>query len=268
MLTIGEFSASTRLTAKALRLFHEEGILVPERVDPETGYRLYGEESWRRAQVVVLLQELGFSHREMKDILSACQDDLDLARHLERRLESVDRELVRMRRVRDRIALYLETGKETIMKEDREIRELRTAPTYACGIRFKGRYADVGVRFTELFKKVGRYCSGAPFCLYYDREFREDDADMEAMVPVRKEVSVPGIECRLLPEIRVLSLVHYGPYETIGETYRVLFDALRERSLEADSPCREIYRKGPGMILPRSPRKFQTEIQVPIRPKA
>jgi effector-binding domain-containing protein len=69
---------------------------------------------------------------------------------------------------------------------------------------------------------------------------------MEAMVPVRKEVSVPGIECRLLPEIRVLSLVHYGPYETIGETYRVLFDALRERSLEADSPCREIYRKGRG----------------------
>lgn len=39
MLTMGEFSAATRLTVKALRLYHDEGILVPERIDPMSGYR-------------------------------------------------------------------------------------------------------------------------------------------------------------------------------------------------------------------------------------
>ncbi|MBU1079193.1 MAG: MerR family transcriptional regulator, partial [Spirochaetes bacterium] len=64
---MGEFSAATRLTVKALRLYHDEGILVPERIDPFSGYRYYGDASWKRARSVSLLRELGFSHRELKD---------------------------------------------------------------------------------------------------------------------------------------------------------------------------------------------------------
>ncbi len=36
-LAIGEFAARTRLSAKALRLYHELGLVVPARVDPSSG---------------------------------------------------------------------------------------------------------------------------------------------------------------------------------------------------------------------------------------
>lgn len=58
LMTIGEFGARTRLSPKALRLYDELGLVVPARVDPNSGYRLYGEEQVGMAQLVGLLRRL------------------------------------------------------------------------------------------------------------------------------------------------------------------------------------------------------------------
>ncbi len=39
MLTIGEFATATGLTAKALRLYDDLGLLAPAEVDPRNGFR-------------------------------------------------------------------------------------------------------------------------------------------------------------------------------------------------------------------------------------
>jgi len=39
LLTIGEFARQTRLTAKALRIYDETGLLRPVAVDPSNGRR-------------------------------------------------------------------------------------------------------------------------------------------------------------------------------------------------------------------------------------
>ena len=38
---IGEFARRSRLSAKALRLYDEQGLLAPARVDEGSGYRFY-----------------------------------------------------------------------------------------------------------------------------------------------------------------------------------------------------------------------------------
>jgi DNA-binding transcriptional MerR regulator len=43
-LTIGAYAAATQLTAKALRLYDEQGLLRPTATDPTTGYRYYKME--------------------------------------------------------------------------------------------------------------------------------------------------------------------------------------------------------------------------------
>src|SRR4051794_16289330 len=40
-LSIGDFSRMTYLSVKALRHYHEQGVLEPAEVDPATGYRYY-----------------------------------------------------------------------------------------------------------------------------------------------------------------------------------------------------------------------------------
>lgn len=266
MLTIGEFSAATKLTIKALRIYHEEGLLVPERIDADNGYRQYGDADFRRAQAIVILRDLGFSIKEMKEVFSRCGDDAELGDFFRRKLAETERELLRMREVRGRIQYYAELGEGEPMKKNLEITERDIDDQWICSLRYTGGYGDIGKYFGELFKKAGRWCAGKPFALYYDREYREQ-ADIEASVTVRREVAIPGIVCRKLLGGHFASIVYRGPYDRIGEAYKALFDYLEDKGLEADTPSREIYHKGPGMFLPRAPKDYVTEIQVPLKGK-
>ncbi|WP_404446486.1 MerR family transcriptional regulator [Microbacterium marinum] len=54
-MTAGRFTASTLLTAKALRIYAERGLLMPRRVDPENGYRYYGVEQVQTGWLIGLL---------------------------------------------------------------------------------------------------------------------------------------------------------------------------------------------------------------------
>jgi DNA-binding transcriptional MerR regulator len=42
-LGIGEFSLVTSVSIKALRLYHEKGLLIPAEIDPSSGYRYYDD---------------------------------------------------------------------------------------------------------------------------------------------------------------------------------------------------------------------------------
>lgn len=55
----GRFGAATRLSPKALRLYAEQGLLVPAHVDPVTGYRYYAAEQAGRARLIARLRQLG-----------------------------------------------------------------------------------------------------------------------------------------------------------------------------------------------------------------
>ena len=59
-------------------------------------------------------------------------------------------------------------------------------------------------------------------------------------------------------------MVHRGPYDEVGTSYKKIFDFLAAQGVQATTPRREVYLKGPGMILPRSPKKYVTLIQVPV----
>lgn len=60
-LLAGRFRAATRLSAKALRLYAEQGLLVPAYVDPQTGYRYYSAQQAPRARLIARLRQLGLS---------------------------------------------------------------------------------------------------------------------------------------------------------------------------------------------------------------
>ena len=142
------------------------------------------------------------------------------------------------------------------------VEEKTLADMLVAGLRFKGRYEEVGKKLGTLGRLVGRAIAGGPCSLYYDAEFKETDADIEVAFPVRAQVRADGIDCRVLPGGRAVTLVHRGPYEEIGRTYRRIFDYMGERKLRPSVPSREVYLKGPGMLFAGNPKKYLTEIQV------
>jgi DNA-binding transcriptional MerR regulator len=69
LLPIGAFSAATQLSAKALRLYAEHGILSPAKIDMETGYRYYRPDQVQQARLVRLLRELDMPLTEIARML-------------------------------------------------------------------------------------------------------------------------------------------------------------------------------------------------------
>jgi DNA-binding transcriptional MerR regulator len=59
LLLAGEFGTAARLSPKALRLYAEQGLLLPAEVDPASGYRYYDPGQLPRARLIGRLRALG-----------------------------------------------------------------------------------------------------------------------------------------------------------------------------------------------------------------
>ncbi len=111
---------------------------------------------------------------------------------------------------------------------------------------------------------AGWHARGGPFNLYWDGEYREEDADVESCFPVSEMTAKGDVTVRSLPGGACVSLVHRGPYELLGRSYGKILGYVQEKGYAPSAPIREIYIKGPGMILKGNPKKYLTEIQIPI----
>ena len=58
LISIGEFAKETELSIKALRLYHDKGLLEPAHIDPFTNYRYYASEQVPTANYIRLLREM------------------------------------------------------------------------------------------------------------------------------------------------------------------------------------------------------------------
>ena len=260
---IGDFSKIARLSIKTLRYYHECGLLEPVAVDESSGYRYYSEKSLEKAKIITELKALDFSLPEIKAILDNYHDDAEIVDFLQHKAVEVAQKIRRYEAISDRLALLIKREEELKMNNQHNDLVVKTIPDLLiASIRFKGQYSAVGPVFGKLMRACGRYYNGTPFCLYYDAEYQDTDADIEACVPVKQAVNTTEIASRLLTGGQALTKIHQGPYSSIGESYKALIDYLHTSSTKTVLPHREVYLKGPGLISPRSPKKFVTEIQM------
>ena len=87
--TIGEFSRISGLSIKALRLYHEKGILIPGHIDPSTNYRYYDEANMAKAKIILYLRDMELSLADIKDILNNFDDEANLVDALARQKEII-----------------------------------------------------------------------------------------------------------------------------------------------------------------------------------
>jgi DNA-binding transcriptional MerR regulator/effector-binding domain-containing protein len=265
--SVGEFSKMTGLSVKTLRFYHEKGILVPTRVDESSGYRYYDENKIERARAVVWLRELEFSIEEIAAILNEADDEAGLFVRLESQKERIAARMKREREILQALDALISGEKEAqrmLETAGFQVEEKTLEPMLMAGHRMKGKYSECGKGFSFVSRAVGRYICGKPFCLYYDCEYRDDDADIETCFPIRKEVRAEGISVRPLPRGPCLALIHKGPYPQLARSYEKILRTVQQRKAKISLPTREVYLKGPGMIFKGNPKNYLTEIQLPL----
>lgn len=111
MFRIGEFSKIARVSGRLLRYYDEIGLLSPQSIDPETGYRYYSARQLPRLNRILVLKELGLSLEqiarlldqetsvdEMRGMLTlrkaqieqSVQEEMERLRVVESRLQQID----------------------------------------------------------------------------------------------------------------------------------------------------------------------------------
>lgn len=265
--SIGEFSQATGLTVKTLRFYHEEGLLIPAYIDPHTGYRFYDRRQVEIARSIGFFRQMELSLADVKCLLAAIGDDEKHIVDVLRRHRDMLR--VRMRQYRRalrQIDDFIEAESQEVgMKpEDDAIQEKTLEPMRIAAIRMKGHYSDCGRAFGTLGRQLNRRISGKPMLLHYDAEYKEEDAEFEACMPVRQGKEIVGIVQRELPRATCVCLLHKGPYDQLSRAYAKVIKYVKERGYSIAMPTREVYLKGPGMIFRGNPRNYLTEVQIPF----
>lgn len=89
-LRIGQIAERSGLSAKALRLYEQRGLLKPCS-HSEAGYRMYGPDALRRLMQIVVLKRSGFTLAEIAGLLSS-QEPV-IATLLGERIKALQREM-------------------------------------------------------------------------------------------------------------------------------------------------------------------------------
>jgi DNA-binding transcriptional MerR regulator len=265
LYSIGEFSKITGLSIKAIHLYHEKELLVPNSVDRETGYRYYDNHNVEKAHAIALLREMTFSLNEIAELLKDYDDESEIVSFLERKRANIEFQLKQLKVVSVSIDKIINSEREAIamaQNNEFEVVEKQIAPALVASIRWKGKYSDSGKAFSKLGRAVGFNMAGKPLGLYYDMQYMEDGADIESCFPVKKKVSGEGVTVRELQGGKFVTLVHKGPYDQLSRSYTKVFDYIKTKNLKMSAPIREIYLKGPGMIFRGNTKKYLTEIQI------
>ena len=266
-LSIGEFSKITSLTIKSLRLYHEKGLLIPSEVDEYSQYRFYDEKNYETAHSIKILKEHDFSLAEIKEILSENPENDEILIKLQKKFGEVQKKIERYKEISESLQNTINIEKEYNMstEENFEIEEKNIETLLIAGYRMTGKYSDIGKGFSKLGKKFGRHINGKPIALYYDSEYKEDNADFEACFPVRKGSGEDEVSVRELKGGKCVCLIHKGSYDKLHNSYKKIFSYINEKGYSKNTPTREAYLKGPGMIFKGNPKNYLTEIQILIK---
>jgi DNA-binding transcriptional MerR regulator len=262
LYSIGELSRMTGITVKALRLYQERGLLRPTRVDDRSGYRYYAAPDVDRARLIRVLRDLQLSLDEIRSVLDRLDDAAPLADALARARARLAGEVASGQRALQAL--------EALVQHDEQARAYLRAPPpvvlrelpgqLAAAVRARGQYCDGNQVFPRLLAAVGNAAAGPPFCLYHEAEHRETDADISWCVPVvHPPPPAAGLVVEPLPPVQAATIVHTGPWDSVGLSWARLFAHARADGREPGLPLRETYLRGPD-ATGGAPRTYVTEL--------
>ena len=268
MFKIGEFSRLAQVPVKTLRYYDEIGLLKPAKVDESTGYRYYSADQLPRLHRILALRDLGFSLRQIARFLSEELSPAELRGMLRLRQAELQEQAKEAQARLNRVAWRLRQIEEEGTMPMYEVVVKKVPATKAAVLReVIPTYSEVGRLFSEIFAHLRNNRVrpvGPPFATYYDEEYREQDVDVEAAVPIEsflhegeriKVREVPGVE-------EMACLVHQGSYESVGEAYTHLISWIQANGYRICGPSREVYLKGPESGC--DPAEYVTEVQFPV----
>jgi DNA-binding transcriptional MerR regulator len=273
LVSIGEFARLSGLSARALRLYDEAGLLLPARVDPDSGYRWYDTSQVEQARLIVSLRHLGVPLARIATIVGS--DPAAAAAQVAAFWAEVEFE----HHGRRALAGFLVDGL-TGKRSDRYDVEVRDMPTrqLLCLRRHVTREELVLLGRDFIVRRMKEAgvprldgVAGAPFVIYHGLVTADSDGPVEWCRPVpdaqadRIAASFPDLVLRTEPAHQEAYVHRPSPQLSDAEAM-VVMESLAAWAIEHERPAAEGVRM---VLIPnRAPGAAGPACDIAIRLRA
>ncbi len=266
MFKIGEFSKITQVSVRMLRYYDENQILVPEKVDETTGYRLYASRQITQVNRIIFLKNLGFNIAKIRECLenwesNKIQTDLELqAKEIELSIQQEQEKLIRLR-----ASLYDLERQQLHLNTQIVIKSLPACHVFSVRKVVPDYFHECEL-WQELEEKMPDAEGLSCFSIYHDFDYKEQDVDIEACVVedgTYRSKRSDIVKRQVTAVAHAACFMVYGPYENIGVAYREFGMWLAEHpEYQMCGQNRQICHV--SACNTNNPAEYVTELQVPI----
>lgn len=270
LFTIGEMAELFQVNIRTLRYYDDIGLLKPEFVNRETGYRYYSTKQFERLNTIKYLRTLNMPLEKMKQFFEKkdarvmeqiLEEQLTATREQLRQLQNMERKLGR-RLKQLRLALNAPLARvRRVTLPERPVaflrRQIQQGDNLEYPIRELERINDL--KSVIFLGKVGvtvgldELKQGGPTRFSGIFVFLEEEDDYRG-------------QARLLPGGEYLTVLYSGTHQESAGYYNMLFARMEEEGLEPVGDSVEITWIDSGFTEDLS--QYVTELQIPVRAAA
>ena len=263
---IGLFAQMNHTSVKALRFYEEQGLLLPAKIDGESGYRYYTMRQMQTLHRILALKEAGFTIEDMKRLDAAGDERSFLLRKKNAILEKIAELTLQLSRIDGYLMPKGHPLSAPVM--------VKTIPAVVCATM--ERRIDSYDALFDIMPELGGYmedagctCALPEYCFtqYLEPGFQETRILVEVCEAVTEKKGERGcLRLRTIPETRAACIYHKGSYRDFPKTYEVILRYIEENGYEICGNIRESYID--GVWNKDSEDEWLSEIQIPVVKKS
>jgi DNA-binding transcriptional MerR regulator len=269
-LKIGEFARIGQVSIATLHHYDHYGLLKPNALDPDTGYRYYSLDQLARLNRILALKELGFP---LEQIVRLMDEELSLEqmRGMFKLKQAQIQQVIATEQARlAHIAARLRQIEQEGIMPTYDVLVKQVEPLLVASIRERiPMISEQDQLYETLFaylKQQGVQCSQPDLLLLHSRHEVRDDAmsiDVEVAQPL--PTALPGnehVSIRTLPAGWMASIVHTGDGLSLDQAYVALHRWMKDNGYQLIDVPRLVHLLHAEHM---DPSQYVTEIQFPVR---
>lgn len=245
--TVGEFAKLHKFSRQTLIYYDKIGLLKPDYINPENGYRYYGPEQLELLDLLYTLKEAGLSLEEIKNFMEnrSVSQAVDL---FSEKVCELERKIHRQEIIKGRLeakVAELEKAKKVenldFKKEGNRVFYEKVKERYIFKEAVKEPYSsvEIDVAIKNLFENARcknvehnfQLITSVPLEKIKKKKYTEANEcytviDKEEFARIKKEFSKDKKLVGKIPKGEYAVFYHRGPYRDTGETYEKALDII------------------------------------------
>ena len=271
MLSIGEFSKICQVSTKTLRYYAEIGLILPNEINYENGYRYYSIEQLETMLFIKRLKSYNFSLEQIKVILQSEEfKDEKLYLSLIEKRKEIDKQVNELNIILEELnndILNLKQGKSIMSyMENFDVKLVEIPNMNILYIRKMVQQHEFPLEYTNCFGELLKHIKdnkltmiSPPMVLFHSDEYSPFGLDTEFAIPIKECVKGtrdfnPGL---------CLKTVLNGSYSDLPSVYAKQLEYAEKEGYIGKDALFEVYVNDPTQV--ESENNLITEIYYPVK---